>query len=127
MYKYYFVAYFLYFVWQYVRWKLKEKVVTFIHFCFFIRVYTKKLVKVATFFIWVYPSVPSLKRDLADLFNSVCPKKWVTKTILKNYEKIAGNLEISFCTGVHVQTSARVYTVISHPCNFVHIIGTHIE
>ena len=58
MYKYYFVTYFLYFVRQYVRWKLKEKVDTFIHFCFFIRVqvYTKKLVKVATFFKWVYPS-----------------------------------------------------------------------
>ena len=32
---------------------------TLIHFCFSsrVRVYTKKLVKVATFFIWVYPSV----------------------------------------------------------------------
>ena len=59
MYKYYFVTYFLYFVCQSVRWKLKEKVDTFIHFCFFsrVRVYTKKLVKVAIFFILVYPFV----------------------------------------------------------------------
>ena len=58
MHKYYFVTYFLFFVWQYVRWKLKDKLDTIIHFCFFsrVRVYTKKLVKVATFFIWVYPS-----------------------------------------------------------------------
>ena len=47
---YYFVTYFLYLVWQYVRWKLKEKVDTLIHFCFSsrVRVYTKKLVKVAS-------------------------------------------------------------------------------
>ena len=32
MYKYYFVTYFLYFVGQYGRWKLKEKVDTFINF-----------------------------------------------------------------------------------------------
>ena len=31
MYKYYFVNYFFYFVCQYVRWKLKENVDTFIH------------------------------------------------------------------------------------------------
>ena len=57
MYKCYFVTYFLYFV-QYIRCKFKKKVDTFIHFCFFsrVRVYTKKLVKVATFFIWVYSS-----------------------------------------------------------------------
>ena len=36
MHKYYFVlTYFLYFVRQYVRGKLKEKVDTFIHFCLF--------------------------------------------------------------------------------------------
>ena len=56
MHKYYFVTYFLYFVWQYVRWKLKDKVDTLIHFCFSsrVRVYWKKLVKVTTFFILVY-------------------------------------------------------------------------
>ena len=62
--KYYFVTYFLSIVLQYVRWKLKEKVDTLIHFCFSsrVRVYTKKLVKVATFFIYMF--TPLIYSDL---------------------------------------------------------------
>ena len=63
-----------------------------------------------------------------DIFFSIwyVLRNWATKTIPKNDEKIAGNLEILFpyrCT----QTSARVYTVTSHLCNSVHIIETHIQ
>ena len=79
---------------------------------------TKKLVK--------YPLL-SLKRNKQTFsevliffsYNSVCPEKLGMKTILKNDEKIAGNLEILFpYTFSH--TSARVYTVTLHLRNSVH-------
>ena len=59
MYRYYFVTYFLYFVRQYVRWKLKEKVDTLIDFCVFsrVRVYTEKLAKETTFLYGYFSEV----------------------------------------------------------------------
>ena len=71
MYKKYFVTYFLYIVRQYVRWKLKEKVDTLIHFCFFsrVRVYTIKLVKVATFLYTFTPQCFAFSMNVSTIFS----------------------------------------------------------
>ena len=77
MHKYYFVAYFLFFVWQYVRWKLKDKLDTFIHFCFFsrVRVYTKKACKSRNFFHMGLPLGFLLHHNNATMQYSINNKK----------------------------------------------------